>query len=81
MWRAWRTHGFEQGLCSIGVDGQYRLYVNVYYFDFNDPENEICRRQLYVLEPDRVEVAPADMVTLPIPAPYRVDGIPAAARK
>ena len=70
----------EQGLCSIGVDGQYRLYVNVYYFDFNDPENEICRRQLYVLEPDRVEVDPADMATLTITAPYQVDSITAAAR-
>lgn len=70
----------EQGQCSIGVDGQYRLYVNVYYFDFNDPENEICRRQLYVLEPDRVEVDPADVVTLTITAPYKVDSVTAAAR-
>lgn len=73
-------NGEERFLLSCTVDGQNRLYVNSLSFDFSDKENPVYWRNLYVLEPDYVEVDPADMVTLTITAPYKVESVAAAAR-
>ncbi|MDE7004161.1 MAG: ABC transporter substrate-binding protein [Oscillospiraceae bacterium] len=72
--------GGDRTYSSCAVDGQNRLYFNVFSYDVSDKENPVYWRSLYVLEPDRVEVDPADMVTLTITAPYQVDSIAAAAR-
>lgn len=72
--------GSGSALLSCAVDGQNRLYFNSLYFDYSDQENPVYWRDLYALEPDRVEVDPADVVTLTITAPYKVDSVAAAAR-
>lgn len=72
--------GWEQSFSSCAVDGQNRLYFNVFSYDVSDKENPVYWRNLYVLEPDRVEVDPADVVTLTITAPYQVESVAAAAR-
>jgi len=72
--------GRAPSLISCAVDGQNRLYFNSLCYDFSDEENPICRREQYVLKPDRAEVHPADMVTLTITAPYKVDSIAGAIR-
>lgn len=72
--------GGDRTYSSCAVDGQNRLYFNVFSYDVSDKENPVYWRSLYVLEPDRAEVDPADAVTLTITAPYQVDSIAAAAR-
>ncbi len=72
--------GGDRTYSSCAVDGQNRLYFNCFSFDVSDKENPVYWRNLYVLEPDRIHVDPADMVTLTITAPYQVDSIAAAAR-
>lgn len=72
--------GGDRTYSSCAVDGQNRLYFNCFSFDVSDKENPVYWRNLYVLEPDRVEVDPADMVTLTITAPYQVESVAAAAR-
>lgn len=72
--------GGDRAFSSCAVDGQDRLYFNCFSFDVSEKENPVYWRNLYVLEPDRIHVDPADMVTLTITAPYQVDSIAAAAR-
>lgn len=71
--------GWDGGIVCA-MDGRNRLYISYYSYDFNDPDNRIYWRKLYVLEPDRIQVDPADVVTLTVTAPYKVDSVDAAAR-
>ena len=68
------------GEISCAIDSQNQIYIGYCNYDFSDPNNRIYSRKLSVLEPDRIHVDPADMVTLTITAPYQVDSIAAAAR-
>lgn len=70
----------QEGTLFCAVDSQNRLYISRVNWDFSDPDNRVYLRKLYVLEPDRVEVDPADVVTLTITAPYKVESVAAAAR-
>lgn len=72
--------GGDRTFSSCMVDGQNRLYFNCLSFDVSDKDNPVYWRNLYVLEPDRAEVNPADVVTLTITAPYEVESVAAAAR-
>lgn len=72
--------GGDRTYSSCAVDGQNRLYFNCLSFDVSDKDNPVYWRNLYVLEPDRAEVNPADVVTLTITAPYQVESVAAAAR-
>ena len=72
--------GGDRTYSSCAVDGQNRLYFNCLSFDASDKDNPVYWRNLYVLEPDRAEVNPADVVTLTITAPYQVESVAAAAR-
>ena len=72
--------GGDRTYSSCAVDGQNRLYFNCLSFDVSDKDNPVYWRNLYVLEPDRAEVNPADVVTLTITAPYKVESVAAAAR-
>ena len=72
--------GGDRSFSSCAVDRQNRLYFNVFSYDVSDEANPVYWRDLYVLEPDRTNVDPADVVTLTITAPYKVDSIDAAAR-
>ena len=70
----------QAGMYSCVIDSENKLYISIVNYDFSDPDNRVYLRNLYVLEPVHVEVDPADMVTLTITAPYKVDSIAAAAR-
>lgn len=70
----------QAGIHSCVMDSRNRLYISIVNYDFGDPDNRVYLRKLYVLEPDYVEVDPADVVTLTITAPYKVESVAAAAR-
>lgn len=70
----------QAGIYSCVMDSRNRLYISIVNYDFGDPDNRVYLRKLYVLEPDCVEVDPADVVTLTITAPYQVESVAAAVR-
>lgn len=67
---------------SFAVDDQYRIYVLDYdiAFDEEPTDTRLCSQKQFVLEPEIVEVAPEDVVTLTITAPYKLDTIDSATR-
>ena len=76
--------GLPESFCTyqFAVDSQYRIYAAVYYYDFSteDEEDYESVRSVYLLEPEIVDIAPEELVTLTITAPYEVDSVANAVR-
>ena len=66
----------------FAVDDQYRIYFSDYSFFFlsEDSDEYQSQRSVYLLEPEIVDIAPEELVTLTITAPYEVDSVANAVR-